>query len=217
MNIDTHRPSDCLISILTICSHKNLQIVSFPYLKWYNLRLPLYDFLETAHIFFKWLPYYSPQKQHLYFIYMRDLVPISKPTQLVRLMDMINRQIVKYDCVCPNTVDIDMWSSIAMDAKVQPTAHFLLSSQAIKFQSIHKHMERNKPSECLIFKLKIYSHRPSDCLISILNIWPTDCLISMLNIYPHKTFRLSHLHIEHLFKQTSRLSHFHIEHSQKHW
>jgi len=31
-----------------------------------------------------------------------------------------------------------------------------------------KHMEINKPSKCLITKLKIYSHRPSDWLISIL-------------------------------------------------
>ena len=69
-------------------------------------------------------------------------------------------------------------------------------------------MERNKPSKCLITKLKIYSHRPSDWLISILFFFhrgqhivtfpywtfdlcshkPSNCLIYVLNIYSHKTF-----------------------------
>ena len=101
-----------------------------------------------------------------------------------------------------------------MDAKVQPTAHVKkqkLPSQELKFQYIHKHMEINKPSKCLITKLKIYSHRPSDWLISILFFSTEDSILSLFHI-EHLTYRLSHLQIEHMFTQSFKLSHLRIEH-----
>ena len=72
-------------------------------------------------------------------------------------------------------------------------------------------MEINKPSKCLITKLKIYSHRPSDWLISILFFSTEDSILSLFHI-EHLTYRLSHLQIEHMFTQSFKLSHLRIEH-----
>lgn len=68
------------IEKLFIQTYRVSHFTQSPYMKWYNLKLSLYDFFKTGHRFSMWLPYSSPQKQHLLFytIQMRVFVPISK-------------------------------------------------------------------------------------------------------------------------------------------
>ena len=70
-----------LFEKLFIQTYRVSHFIQSPYMKWYNLKLSLYDFFKTGHRFSMWLPYSSPQKQHLLFytIQMRVFVPISKP------------------------------------------------------------------------------------------------------------------------------------------
>ena len=75
-----------LFEKLFIQTYRVSHFTQSPYMKWYNLRLSLYDFFKTGHRFSMWLLYSSPQKQHLLFytIQMKVFVPISKPANIWR-------------------------------------------------------------------------------------------------------------------------------------
>ena len=101
----------------------------------------------------RWFPYSSPQKRHLYFINMREFGP-NKQTRPACRAEGHDKKITTQVWLCVLKYCV-YWHVIVHNSGRQGTTYSTItsgffSSQAIKLQSMHKHIETNKPPSIIL-------------------------------------------------------------------